>query len=104
MAMTRRQRLMATLQGKPVDRPAVNFYEIGGWTPDPDDPDPYNIYNGLGWSELLELAEAETDIIRMVNPHRIPVANNSLRLLSIPKTPADLPGRLSLSPVSSSHR
>jgi len=28
--MTRRERLMATLQGKVVDRPAVSFYEVGG--------------------------------------------------------------------------
>ncbi len=43
--MTRRERLMATLRGEPVDRPAVSFYEIGGWKLDPDDPDPFSIYN-----------------------------------------------------------
>jgi uroporphyrinogen-III decarboxylase len=74
--MTRRERLMATLQGKPVDRPAVNFYEIGGWTPDPEDPDPYNIYNGPGWAELINLAEGETDLIRMVTPDRKPAPEN----------------------------
>ena len=74
MAMTRRERLMATLQGKPVDRPAVNFYEIGGWTPDPTDPDPYNIYNGPGWAQLIQLAEAETDLIRMVQPDSAPAS------------------------------
>ena len=41
--MTRRERLMATLRGEPVDRPAVSFYEIGGFQSDPADPDPYNI-------------------------------------------------------------
>ena len=34
---------MATLRGEPVDRPAVSFYEIGGFQSDPADPDPYNI-------------------------------------------------------------
>ena len=41
--MTRRERLMATLRGETVDRPAVNFYEIGGFLVNPDDPDEYNI-------------------------------------------------------------
>ena len=76
MELTRRERLMATLQGKPVDRPPVNFYEIGGWTPDPDDPDPYNIYNGPGWRELIQLAEDETDLIRMVHPQKLPALEN----------------------------
>lgn len=61
---------MATLTGRPVDRTAVSFYEIGGWKPNPDDPDPYNIYNGSGWRSLVELAEQETDLIRMVGPAR----------------------------------
>ncbi len=74
--ITRRERLMATLHGKPVDRPAVSFYEIGGWTPDPDDPDPYNIYNGPGWRQLLQMAENETDLIRMVSPDRKPAPEN----------------------------
>jgi len=38
---------MATLRGQPVDRPAVNFYEIGGFGVDPDDPDEFNIYASL---------------------------------------------------------
>ena len=42
--MTRRERLMATLRGEPVDRPSVSFYEIGGFQINPTDPDPYNIY------------------------------------------------------------
>jgi len=40
--MTRRERLMATLRGEPVDRPALNFYEIGGFQVDPSDPDQFN--------------------------------------------------------------
>lgn len=37
--MTRRERLMATLRGEAVDRPAVNFYEVGGFMVDTEDPD-----------------------------------------------------------------
>ena len=69
--MTRRERLMATLHGKVVDRPPVNFYEIGGFLVNPDDPDEYNIYNSLSWQPLLNLAENHTDIIRMVSPVRV---------------------------------
>jgi len=68
--MTRRERLTATLNGEPVDRPAVNFYEIGGFIVNPDDPDEYNIYNSPSWRPLLELAETQTDIIRLVSPVR----------------------------------
>ena len=68
--MTRRERLTATLKGEAVDRPAVNFYEIGGFLVNPEDPDEYNIYNSPSWQPLLELAENHTDIIRMVSPVR----------------------------------
>jgi uroporphyrinogen-III decarboxylase len=72
--MTRRERLTATLRGEPVDRPAVSFYEIGGWAPDPDDPDPFNVYNSPDWRPLLDLAENQTDLIRMVYPVLSPAA------------------------------
>ncbi len=75
---TRRERLMATLRGEPVDRPPVSFYEIGGWRLDPDDPDPFNVYSGPGWRELIHLAEEETDLIRMVAPVRRPAPKNCL--------------------------
>jgi len=68
--MTRRERLMATLRGEPVDRPPVSFYEIGGFRIDPCDADPYNIYNSPDWRPLLELAEEQTDIIRLMSPVR----------------------------------
>jgi len=74
--MTRRERLMATLQGRPVDRPAVSFYEIGGVAVDPADPDPFNIYNDPTWRPLLDLAEAETDLIRMRGPTLRPAPGN----------------------------
>jgi hypothetical protein len=67
---SRRERLMATLRGEPVDRPAVCFYEIGGFQVDPEDSDPYNIYNSSDWLPLLHLAEERTDIIRMMSPVR----------------------------------
>ncbi|MCL5280780.1 MAG: hypothetical protein M1376_12840 [Planctomycetes bacterium] len=56
---------MATLRGEPVDRPAVNFYEIGGFDVDPSDPDEFNVYHDPSWRPLLELAEERTDLIRM---------------------------------------
>jgi hypothetical protein len=61
---------MATLCGKPVDRPAVNFYEVGGFRIDPSDPDEFNIYNDPSWQPLLRLAEEQTDLIRMRSPVR----------------------------------
>jgi hypothetical protein len=74
--MTRRERLMATLRGEPVDRPAVSFYEIGGWIFDTADPDPFNIYNAPDWGPLIQLAEEETDLIRMLGPDSTPAADN----------------------------
>ncbi|KXK37532.1 MAG: methylcobalamin:coenzyme M methyltransferase [Candidatus Hinthialibacteria bacterium OLB16] len=74
--MTSRERLMATLRGDPVDRPAVSFYEIGGIPMDPSDPDPFNIYNDPSWQPLLSLAEEKTDLIRMRSPHMQPSPDN----------------------------
>jgi len=68
--LSRRERLMATLRGEPVDRPAVCLYEVGGFQVDPSNPDPYNIYNSPDWRPLLQLAEERTDIIRMMSPVR----------------------------------
>ncbi len=74
--MTRRERLMATLRGEPVDRPPVCFYEIGGQAVDPTDPDPFNIYNDPSWKPLLDLAEEQTDLIRMRSPLLTPIPGN----------------------------
>jgi hypothetical protein len=60
---------MAMLERKPVDRPGVNFYEIGGFNVDPNDPDPFNVYNHPSWQPLLQLAEDETDLTRMRAVH-----------------------------------
>ncbi|MCL1796176.1 MAG: hypothetical protein FWG37_04710 [Clostridia bacterium] len=73
--MTRRERLMATLRGEPVDRPAVCLYELNGIDQDPDDPDEYNIYNDPSWRELLRMVHNRTDRIVMrpmkfSNPYR----------------------------------
>lgn len=66
--MNSRERLMAALRGQPMDRPAVSFYEVGGFAVDPTDPDPYNVYNSPDWHPLLKLAEEQTDLIRMRRP------------------------------------
>jgi hypothetical protein len=63
--MTRRERLMASLQGRPVDHPPVNFYEIGGFAIDAADPDSFNVYSDPSWQPLLQLAEQHSDLIRM---------------------------------------
>ncbi|MHC4088094.1 MAG: uroporphyrinogen decarboxylase family protein [Planctomycetota bacterium] len=68
--MTSRERLTATMRGEAVDRPAVNFYEIGGFQIDPSDPDEFNVYNDPSWQPLLQLAEEQTDLIRMRSPVR----------------------------------
>ncbi len=69
--ISRRERLMATLRGEPVDRPAVNFYELGGFAIDPDDPGELNVYNDPSWRPLLQLAEERSDLIRMRSPARV---------------------------------
>jgi hypothetical protein len=63
--MTRRERLLTTLQGKPVDRPAVSFYELNGLDEDPNDPNPFNIFSHPSWRPLLELTREKTDRIVM---------------------------------------
>lgn len=63
--MNRRERLMATLRGEPVDRPAVSFYELNGLDEDYNDPDAFNIYNDPSWRELIELTRDHTDRIVM---------------------------------------
>lgn len=63
--MTRRERLMRTLEGQPVDRPPVCFYELNGLDEEPEDPDPYNVFNDPSWRPLLDLARDRTDRIVM---------------------------------------
>ena len=61
--MNRRERLMATLRGEPVDRVPVSFYEINGLDQDPLDPDSLNIYSDPSWKPVLDLAAEKTDRI-----------------------------------------
>ena len=63
--MNRRDRLMATLRGEPVDRPPVSFYELNGLDENPDDPDPFNIFSHPSWQPLIELTREKTDRIVM---------------------------------------
>ena len=74
--MDSKTRLMNALTGKPVDRTPVNFYEVGGFAVDPDDPDPFNVYNDPSWRPLIELAACETDLIRMTGPTLQPAQSN----------------------------
>ena len=57
---------MATMKGEPVDRPAVSFYEIGGWKME-QDKDDYTVWNDPTWRPLVQMAHEETDLIRMVS-------------------------------------
>lgn len=61
--MTRYERLMATLNGRPVDRVPVCFYEIDGFSQNPDDPDPFNIFTHPSWRPLIDLAKEKSDRI-----------------------------------------
>jgi hypothetical protein len=61
--MTRRERLIATLKGETVDHPPVSFYELNGLDENPNDKDPFNIYNHPSWLPLIELAKEKTDRI-----------------------------------------
>ncbi len=64
-SMSRRERLMATLRGEPVDRPPVCFYELNGLDERPEDLDPFNIYTDPSWLPLIELTRERTDRIVM---------------------------------------
>ena len=66
--MKKKERLLATLNGKTVDRPPVSFYEINGVTQDSKNSDPFNVYSHPSWKPLLELALEKTDLIVMKYP------------------------------------
>lgn len=65
MAMTRRDRLMATLRGDRVDRPAVSFYELNGLDERTEDSDPFCIYTDPSWHDLITLTREKTDRVVM---------------------------------------
>jgi len=72
--MNRRDRLMATMRGEPVDRPPVCFYEINGLTQNRTDADRFNVYSDPSWHPLLDLAAEKTDRIVL---NGIPFINTS---------------------------
>ena len=80
--MTRRERLLNTLQGKPVDRPAFNFYEINGLDQDPADSSPLNIYADPSWKPLIDLAREKTDRMPMRGLPLVPAGNCPLESLT----------------------
>ena len=59
-----------------MDRPAVNFYEIGGPQFDPRNPDRFNIYNDPSWRALIDLALAESDLLPLIAPRKRPTPRN----------------------------
>ena len=82
--MTRRERLIRTLQGLPVDRPPVSFYELNGhkqnmqgYTQNYSDASEYNIYNDLSWRGLLDLSRDKTDKIILCYPQFIKKTNDN---------------------------
>lgn len=70
--MNRKERLARTFAGNTVDRPAVSFYEINGFTQQPDNPDEYNIFNDSSWQPLLALTREKSDVIASIS---VPVVN-----------------------------
>ncbi len=75
--MTKKERLTATLNGKPVDRPAVSFYELDGLTTNPNDSDPFNIFSDPSWKPLLDLTSERTDkIVNRAAPYSLVQSEN----------------------------
>ena len=79
MKFTSRERLMRTIRGESVDRPAVSFYEIDGYSQNPDDPSPFNIYNDPSWRPIIDLAKERSDSIFMAE----------VPFLDVPESPLD---------------
>jgi hypothetical protein len=84
---------MATLQGEPVDRPAVSFYELNGLDENPADPDPFNIFSHLSWAPLIELAREKTDRIVLRGVAFKEIAPDPIGHLAQDKTWDDPQGR-----------
>ncbi len=83
--MTRKERLLSTLQGLKVDRPAVSFYEIGGWEMKADGEE-FTVWNDPSWRPLVQLANEQTDLIRMVGPGWKGGSDNGLNELTTTDT------------------
>jgi hypothetical protein len=56
---------MGTIRGEVVDRPPVSFYELNGLDENPEDKNPFNIFNHPSWKPLIELTCEKTDRIVM---------------------------------------
>lgn len=84
--MNRRERLLATLRGDPVDRPPVSFYELNGLDERPDDLDPFNIYSHPSWQPLIELTREKTDRIVMRGVAYASVTPDPIEVLSETET------------------
>lgn len=80
--MTRRERLMATLNGKPVDRPPVSFYELNGVDENTCDNDPFNIYSHPSWCALIQLTREKTDRIVRRTPKIIDAKPSPMDVLT----------------------
>ncbi len=80
--MKRRERLMATLRGEPVDRPAVSFYEINGLDEVPENDDPFNIFTHPSWRPLIELTREKTDRIVMRGVSYASIAPDPIETIS----------------------
>ncbi len=80
--MTRRDRLLNTLAGRPVDRPAFNFYEINGLDQDPADESPFNIYADPSWKPLIEIARDKTDRMPLRNLPLVPAPDCPLEAIA----------------------
>ena len=78
MKLTSRERLMRTLRGESVDRPAVSFYEIDGYSQNPNDPSPLNIYSDPSWKPVIDLAKDRSDSMFMARVSFIDVPESPL--------------------------
>ena len=63
--MNRRQRLMGRSGGRGSTARRSRSTRSTGWTSEPDDDDPFNIYNHPSWRPLIELAREKSDRIVM---------------------------------------
>ncbi len=94
MMMTRRERLMATLEGRTVDRPAVSFYELDALDFNaPPDFDPFYVYAHPSWRPLAELVREETDRIVIRGAAFEDLLPDPLKHLASDKTWIDEEGR-----------
>ena len=66
--MTKKERLVRSLRGLPVDRPPVSFYELNGYSQNEHDTNPYNVFSDPSWKGLLALAKERSDKLVLYSP------------------------------------